>query len=101
LYLTYVIFEVKNEDTGKINTLLKDDIVSRQSILTRDSSSLDLKGDFSYVKIDGSDAGLKQANKIAKELGFKKLSQKKAQEINEKIQEQEDSAATGMGMIFD
>jgi hypothetical protein len=99
--LTYVIFEVKNEDTGKINTLLKDDIVSRQSILTRDSSSLDLKGDFSYVKIDGSDAGLKQANKIAKELGFKKLSQKKAQEINEKIQEQEDSAATGMGMIFD
>lgn len=101
MYLTYVIFEVKNEDTGKINTLLKDDIVSRQSILTRDSSSLDLKGDFSYVKIDGSDAGLKQANKIAKELGFKKLSQKKAQEINEKIQEQEDSAATGMGMIFD
>ena len=99
--LTYVIFEVKSEDAGKINQLIKDDIVSRQSILTRDSSSLDTKGNFSYVKIEGSDDGIKQANKIAKELSFKKLSQKKAQEINKKIEEQEDSAATGMGMIFD
>lgn len=99
--MAYVIFEVKSENTGKINSLLKDDIVSRQSILTRDSSSLDTKGNFSYVKIDGSKAGLEQANKLAKELGFKKLSQKKAQEINKKIEEQEDSAATGMGMIFD
>ncbi len=101
MYLTYVIFEVKSEDAGKINKLIKDDTVSRQSILTRDSSSLDTKGNFSYVRIEGSDNGLKQANKLGKELGFKKLSQKKAQEINKKIEEQEDSAATGMGMIFD
>ncbi len=99
--MAYVIFEIKSEDTGKINTIIKDDVVSRQSILTRDSSSLDVKGDFSYLKIDGSKEGLDRANKLAKELGFKKLSQKKAEEINEKIEEQEDSAATGMGMIFD
>jgi len=99
--LAYVIFEIKSEDTGKINTIIKDDVISRQSILTRDSSSLDVKGDFSYLKIDGSKEGLNRANKLAKELGFKKLSQKKAEEINEKIEEQEDSAATGMGMIFD
>ncbi|UCD14429.1 MAG: hypothetical protein JSW60_03170 [Thermoplasmatales archaeon] len=99
--MTYVIFEVKSEDTGKINRLIKDDIVSRQSILTRDSNSLETKGDVSYVKIEGSDQGLKQAKKLAKELGLKKLAQKKAQYINEKIEEQEDSAASGMGMIFD
>lgn len=75
--MTYVIFEVKSEDVGKINKLTKDDIVSRQSILTRDSSSLEIKGDVSYVKIEGSDKGLKQAGKLAKELGFKKLGQKK------------------------
>lgn len=99
--VTYIIFEVKSEDIGKINKLAKDDIVSRQSILTRDSSSLNLKGDFSYVKIEGSDAGLKRAGEIAKELKIKKLDKKKAEKINEKIEEQEDSAATGMGMIFD
>lgn len=99
--MTHVIFEVKKEDTGKINKLIKDDLISRQSVLTRDSSSLDLKGDTSYVKIEGSEEGLKRAEELAKELGFKKLNKKKAKEINEKIEEQEDSAASGMGMIFD
>jgi hypothetical protein len=99
--LAYVIFEVKSEDVGKINKLIKDDLVSRQSILTRDSSSLEIKEEVSYVKIEGSDKGLKRAEELAKELDFKKLATKKAKEINKKILEQEDSAASGMGMIFD
>jgi hypothetical protein len=99
--LTYVIFEVKSENSGKINKLIKDDLVSRQSILTRDSNSLDLKGDFTYVKIEGSKEGIKRAKDLAKELELKKLDEKKAKKINEKIAEQEDSAASGMGMIFD
>ena len=99
--MTFVIFEVKSEDAGKINKIIKEDIVSRQSILTRDSSSLNLKGNFLYLKIEGSDEGIKKAVEIAKELAIKKLDNKKAKEINEKILEQEDSAASGMGMIFD
>jgi hypothetical protein len=99
--LTYVIFEVKSEEVGKINKLTKDDLVSRQSILTRDSSSLSMEGEFSYVKVEGSDDGIKRAEELAKELELKKLNEKKAKEINDKILEQEDSAASGMGMIFD
>jgi len=99
--LTYVIFEVKSENSDKINKLTKDDLVSRQSILTRDSNSLNMKGDYSYVKIEGSKEGIKRAKELAKEHELKKLNKKKAEEINEKIEEQEDSAASGMGMIFD
>ena len=99
--MTYVIFEVKSENSGKINKLIKDDLVSRQSILTRDSNSLDIKGDYSYVKIEGSKEGIKRAKELAKELELKKLDEKKAKKINEKIAEQEDYAASGMGMIFD
>jgi len=99
--LAYIIFKVKSEDVGKINTIVKDDLISRQSILTRDASSLDIKEDVSYLKIEGSEAGLKRAEEIAKELNFKKLTGKKAKEIDIKIKEQEDSAASGMGMIFD
>lgn len=99
--MTYVIFEVKSENNGKINKLIKDDLVSRQSILTRDSNSLDIKGDYTYVKIEGSKEGVKRAKELAKELELKKLDEKKAKKINEKIAEQEDSAASGMGMIFD
>ena len=99
--LTYVIFEVKSEDVGKTNNVIKDDLVSRQSILTRDSSSLGLDGDASYLKIEGSDEGIKRAKELAKEQGFKKLDKKKAEKVNKKIEEQEDSAASGMVMIFD
>ncbi len=99
--MAFVIFEVKSEDAGKINKLIKDDLVSRQSVLTRDSSSLGIDGDVSFVKIEGSEDGIKRAEELAKELGMKKLTDKEAKEINEKIEEQEDSAASGMGMIFD
>lgn len=101
IHLTYIIFEVKSENIGSINKLIKDDLVSRQSIITRDSSSLSIKGDLSYVKIEGSDEGIKRAEELAKELKMKKLDAKKAKDINKKIEEQEDSAASGMGMIFD
>ena len=98
--MTYIIFEVKSENISKINELLKDDIVSRQSILTRDSSSLNIDKDVSYLKIEGSSEGLKKAEELAKEYEFKKLSNKEADEVNKKIEEQENSAADGMGMIF-
>jgi len=99
--VAYVIYEVKAAETGKINTMLQDDIVNRQSIVIREAHSLEIKEDVSYLKIEGSDAGLKRAAELAKELAFKKLPVKKAKTINDKIKEQEDAAATGMGMIFD
>jgi hypothetical protein len=99
--MAYVIFEVKSAEAGKIQTMLQDDIVNRQSIVIRDANSLDIKGAASYLKVEGSTEGLKRAEELAKELEIKKLPEKKAKKIDEKIKEQEDSAATGMGMIFD
>jgi len=99
--MAYVIFEVKSAEAGKIQTMLQDDIVNRQSIVIRDANSLDVKGAVSFLKVEGSAEGLKRAEELAKELGMKKLTDKKAKKIEDKIKEQEDSAATGMGMIFD
>jgi len=94
------MFEIKNEELGKINKIIKDDLISRQSILTRDAKSLGLDDEVSYLKIEGSEDGLKRSEELAKEHEIKKLDKKKAEEINKKIQEEEDSAANGMGMIF-
>jgi hypothetical protein len=99
--MPYVIFEVKSAEAGKIQTMLQDDIINRQSIVIRDANSLDIKKAVSYLKVEGSTEGLKRAEELAKELGLTKLKEKKAKQIDEKIKEQEDSAATGMGMIFD
>lgn len=98
--MTYVIFEVKKEQIGKINDLIRDDLVSRQSILTRDAAALGIDKDVFYTKIEGSDEGLKRAKELAKELELEKLSEKDAEEVNIKIKEEEESAADGMGMIF-
>ena len=81
--------------------MLHDEIVNRQSIVIREAHSLDIKGDVSYLKVEGSTEGLKRAEVLAKELGMKKLAVKKAKTVNDKITEQEDAAASGMGMIFD
>ena len=96
-----MIFEVKSAETGKIQTMLQDDVISRQSIVIRDANALDMKESVSFVKVEGSTEGLKRAEELAKELGLKKLPDKKAKRIDEMIRQQEDSAATGMGMIFD
>jgi hypothetical protein len=99
--MTYIIFEIKKEEIGKLNKIIKEDLVSRQSITTRDANSLDIKGDATYLKIEGSTDGLKRAKEVAKELECKQLNEKKAKEINKKIEAQDDSAASGIGMIFD
>ncbi len=99
--MAYSIFEVKSDLAVKINEITKDDLVSRQSILTRDAQALDIDKDVVYLRIEGSEQGLKRAEELAKEFSFKKLDAKEASAVDKKIQEQEDSAASGMGMIFD
>ena len=98
--MSYIIFEVKTEDVKNINNVVKDDLVSRQSILTRDASALGIDKDVSYLKIEGSEEGIKKATDLAEEYDFKKLSEKDAEEINQKIIAEEEEAADGMGMIF-
>lgn len=100
MHMSYVIFEVKTDDVGNINKVINDDLVSRQSILTRDASALGMDKDVSYLKVEGSEDGLKKAAELADEFGFTKLSEKDAKEINEKILAEEEEAADGMGMIF-
>ncbi len=99
--MEHVIFEIEKEKADGINLLEKDDLVSRQSIMTRDSKSLGIEGDSIYVKIDGSEEAVKQAEKIVEEnkLG-KKLDEKEAKPIMDKIKEEEESASEGMGLIF-
>ena len=98
--MVYAIFEIKKEDSRKIDEVLKDDVVSRQSITTRDASSLDIDKDVVYVKIEGSEEGIKRAEELFKEFSAKKLDEKEAEEINKKMEAQDESAALGLGNVF-
>jgi ribosome-binding factor A len=98
--MRYAIFEIEKDLIGRIDRVIRDDVVSRQSIVTRDANSLDIGKEVVYVKIEGSEEGLKRAEELFKEMGIKRLSKKKAEGINEKMESQDEDAAIGMGMIF-
>jgi|GEM_PF-864434 len=100
----YVVFEVEKANVKKAETVFTDDIVSRQSIVQRDSRALDLpefKGkEVQFIIIEGgSQEPLDRAKKLFEGIG-KPLPEKEAGLVFNKIKEQDEAAACGVGMIF-
>jgi len=92
------IFLVSNENKAKAEEAVKkDDLVSRSSIVIRSASSLGIKEDGYFIIIDGSEEAIKKAEELLKDLA-KKYEKKK--EVEEKMNEQEDSAIEGFGNIL-
>ena len=98
--MAHVVIGVKKEFVSKVPEMLRDDLVSRQSIVTRDAAALDMKSELHLVVIEGSEQGVAKAREIFKEMG-EPLPEKEALEVLQKIKEQEEKASIGVGMIFD
>jgi hypothetical protein len=98
--MAHVVIGVKKDCASKVPEMLKDDLVSRQSIVTRDAAALDMKSDLHLVVIEGSEPAVARAKEIFKDLG-EPLPEKEAAEVLRKIKEQEEKASMGVGMIFD
>lgn len=97
--LMHAIFKVPVENKGKIDQLLKDDLVSRQSITVRDAAALSMKGKETYVLIEGSEEALEKADDLFKEAGDK-LEGKDVESIFKTIKDKELEAEGGMGLLF-
>ena len=95
----YVIFKVPVEKKGKVDQVLKDDLVSRQSIYVRDAQALMMDGKETYVLIEGSEEALKKAEELFEEIG-EKLEGKDAEDLYSKIMGKEEDATGGMGLLF-
>ena len=97
--MPYAIFKIDNP--RDIDNVVRDDMISRQSITTRDAKSLGLKGNHFYVKIEGSSEAIQKAEEIVKETDIgDRLPDKDAKKIDIKLKEEEETASEGMGMIF-
>ena len=82
--MSYAIFSVEKTQASKINKILKDDLISRQSISIRDASVLDIEKDVRYVLIEGSDDAIKKAEEMFSDVG-KKEGDEEAKNIYDKI----------------
>lgn len=97
--MSYAIFSVEKTQASKINQILKDDLISRQSIAIRDAHALSIQKDVRYVLIEGSDDAIKKAEEMFSEVG-KKEDEKEAKTIYDKIKSEEGDVASGVGLIF-
>ena len=97
--MAYVIFSVPNENRNKIKEVLRDDLISRQSIFQRDAKALKMEKEVQFVLIEGDDSALDRAKELFKDLGTPEEGQA-AEDIYSKFKEDEAGAAAGVGFIF-
>jgi len=97
--MSYVIFSVDKSQVSKVNQILRDDLVSRQSITMRDASALKIEKDVRFVLIEGTDEAIKKAEELFAEVG-KKESDEDAKDIYSRLKSEESDVAEGVGLIF-
>jgi len=95
----YRVFRFPVAQIEKANLLLNDDIVSRQSVTTRDATSLGLPGEDRYVLVEGSEAGIVRAVELLKGIA-KPLKGAEAEDVYRRFRAQDEQAVSGMGLIF-
>jgi len=97
--MVYAIFEIKKENESIIEEVKKDDLMSRQSIWTRDAKSLNMEGDSIFLKIEGDEEAIKKAEEFIKEKA-RLLEGEEKEKVNERFIADEEKASEGMGFIF-
>jgi len=93
-----IVIEFKKENLAKLKEiLLKDDIVSRGTVVFKEAKALGFDKDLYYCYIAGTDEICERAKELVKDIAE---ITKNNIEIIEKIKEEEDQAMTGFGGIF-
>jgi len=97
--MPYAIYAVKKEHIGKIDEVLKDDLVSRQSIAVRDAKILGVEKEARMVIVEGTVEAIAKADEIFKPIADREK-EDDAAKIYSAFKTQEDNVASGLGMIF-
>ena len=92
---------VKMENVRKAEETLKNDfdVAAKQSITIRDAKSLGFNLSGRFFLIDGNDEGVKKCKELIKEFVFE-IKEDELKKAREKIKQEEEAAAEGMGGIF-
>jgi hypothetical protein len=95
----YAVFDVTSADRAKADDVLKDDVVSRQSIAVRDANVLGLDGLNVLFFVEGSEDAVARATELFGPFA-RKLKGEQAEEAYRRFKAQEDDVASGVGLIF-
>jgi len=99
--MVHAVYKVPKANAGRLPEVFADDTVSRQSITTRDADSLGIRDNCIFVLVEGSDAGVKRATEVFASLKVGEPANDHTSDlVRQKIKDEEDAAAGGMGMVF-
>jgi len=96
-----IVLKIKKENLQKVkDILLKDDTISRASLIFKEAKSLGFNGNEYFCYISGLEEACKKAKELTKDSA--EITNKKEEEgIIKKIKEEEESAMSGFGNIFE
>ncbi len=95
----YLIFSLPPDKRSKADEILKDDIVSRQSIIVRDCSALGLKDLGLLILVEGDESAVKRAQELLKDLA-KTLEGGQTADAYQRFKNEADQVGSGVGLIF-
>lgn len=95
----YRIFRVEAKAAARIDLVLKDDLVSRQSISQRDAQALGAQGGGIIVLIEGSEPALHRSEELFKGIG-ERVPEAEAKHIYELFKRESEDVASGVGFVF-
>ncbi len=94
----YEVFEVKSEQMEVVDDILSDDLISRQNTDVKEGESLGFKQDITYVMVEGDEKAVEKAKEMFEENDVGVAENK--EKVREKIKEEEEAAAEGVGTVF-
>lgn len=93
------VFDVPTDARTKLEEVLRDDLLSRQSLVVREASALGLSDLQILLVVEGSEAGVARARQLLESVA-KELSGERAEEVHRRVRDQEEDVASGVGLIF-
>jgi hypothetical protein len=97
--MPWVLFDVPNDRRSKLDEVLRDDLIGRQSQKIRDAATLGGPSGHVYVQIEGSPEAVSRAEMMLKEIGSP-LAPKEAEALRGRLQAEDEAASEGMGLFF-
>jgi hypothetical protein len=95
--MAWQVYRTKSSNRAKLEEALGDDILSRQSLQIRDARHFGTPGDWVYLFVDGSDAGIIRADALL--LDFMERAPE-AKHLHDMLVAEDEAAASGLGSIF-
>jgi hypothetical protein len=97
--MAWTLFRLPSSKKAELDTILRDDQISRQSQKVRDAMALGGPSGEIYVLVDGAPEAVARAEGLLAPLG-QRLTGAEAESIHSKFREEDESASAGMGLFF-